>query len=959
MRTFTFKGLFLTVLFMLLGSTAIQAADDGLITRQITLKLDEAGTLPNKIAVSRKNLITNLKIVGEINGTDLRLIREMAGCDYNLNKTDGKLSILDLSAAKIVAGGDAYVRYSDNEYTSNDKLGNYVFYGCSGLTSLTLPSSVTSIGYRAFKGCSGLTSMIIPFGVTAIGKEAFYGCSGLTSLTIPSSVTEIGELAFEGCSGLTSIYACLEKIPTLGSNVFTGCDAKNCILYVPTGTYDDYFVSEFGYFENIVDVINKDGLLTVTIKLDEAGTLPYKISANEKNLITNLKIVGKINGTDLKFIREMAGCDYNLNKTDGKLSILDLSEAKIVAGGDAYVRFSDNYYTSNDKLGDHAFHDCNGLTSLTIPSSVTEIGYRAFYGCSGLTSLTLPSGVTSIGEGAFYGCSGLTSLTLPSGVTSIGEGAFYGCSGLTSLTLPSGVTSIGEGAFYGCSGLTSLTIPSGVTSIGGGAFYGCSGLTSLTLPSSVTLIGGSAFFGCSGLTSLTLPSSVTSIGGWAFAGCSGLTCLTLPSSVTSIGDCAFEGCSGLTSLTIPSGVTSIGDWAFSDCSGLTSIYVYPEKLPELGTGIFDGCDAKNCTVYVPKGTYDAYKSSEFGYFEKIVKQVTIKLDEAGTLPDRIGENEKNLITNLKIVGKINGTDLKFIREMAGCDYNLNKTDGKLSILDLSEAKIVAGGSAYFRYGDNEYTSNDKLGDYAFRGCSGLTSLTIPCSVTSIGHGAFSGCSGLTSLTIPSSVTWIGYWAFEGCSGLTSLTIPSGVTSIGWGAFSGCSGLTSLTIPSGVTSIGILAFEGCSGLTSLTIPSGVTKIGGAAFSGCSGLTSLTIPSGVTEIGYSAFSGCSGLTSIYVYPENLPELGTDIFTGCDAKNCTVYVPKGTYDAYKSSEFGYFEKIVEFDATGIDKVTTSTNVKEVSRYSANGKRLSAPAKGLNIVKYSDGSVKKVVVQ
>jgi hypothetical protein len=123
--------------------------------------------------------------------------------------------------------------------------------------------------------------------------------------------------------------------------------------------------------------------------------------------------------------------------------------------------------------------------------------------------------------------------------------------------------------------------------------------------------------------------------------------------------------------------------------------------------------------------------------------------------------------------------------------------------------------------------------------------------------------------------------------------------------------------------------------------------------------LTIPSGVTSIGSYAFYGCSGLTSIYVYLENLPKLGTDIFNGCDAKNCTVYVPKGTYDAYKSSEFGYFEKIVEFDASGIDKVATSADAKEVSRYSANGQRLSAPAKGLNIVKYSDGSVKKVVVQ
>ena len=137
MRTFTFKGLFLTVLFVLLGNLAIQAADDGLITEQITIKLDEAGTLPDKISANEKNLITNLKIVGKINGTDLKFIREMAGRDFNGEKTDGKLSILDLSEAKIVAGGDAYFQSSKKFYTSNDKLGNYAFFGCSGLTSLT------------------------------------------------------------------------------------------------------------------------------------------------------------------------------------------------------------------------------------------------------------------------------------------------------------------------------------------------------------------------------------------------------------------------------------------------------------------------------------------------------------------------------------------------------------------------------------------------------------------------------------------------------------------------------------------------------------------------------------------------------------------------------------------------------------------------------------------------------
>ena len=289
----------------------------------------------------------------------------------------------------------------------------------------------------------------------------------------------------------------------------------------------------------------------------------------------------------------------------------------------------------------------------------------------------------------------------------------------------------------------------------------------------------------------------------------------------------------------------------------------------------------------------------------ITKQITVKLEQAGTLSDKIGSSKKYKLTNLKIVGEINGADFALIRDMAG----LHNDRGKLSVLDLSEAKIVSGGDTSSYY----YTYYDQIG----------------------GH------------------------TFENCVGLTSLTLPSGVTLIGYSAFEGCSGLTSLDIPSGVTEIGESTFSGCSSLTSLDIPSGVTSIGRSAFLGCSGLTSLGIPSGVTAIGRSAFSGCSGLTSIYVYAGKLPKMGSDVFNGCDSKKCIVYVPKGAYDDSWLSEFGYFENIVEFDVTGIDKVTTSNDAKELSHYSVNGQRLSAPAKGLNIVKYSDGSVKKVVVQ
>ena len=296
----------------------------------------------------------------------------------------------------------------------------------------------------------------------------------------------------------------------------------------------------------------------------------------------------------------------------------------------------------------------------------------------------------------------------------------------------------------------------------------------------------------------------------------------------------------------------------------------------------------------------------------ITKQITIKLEEAGTLPSKIGDTKKYKITNLKIMGEINGTDLCFIREMAGSDREGWRTEGKLATLDLSGAKIVRGGGIYYN-SVNCYTSDDVIGNYAFSDCSGLTSLILPSNVTSIGYSAFYGCIRLTSLTLPSSVT----------------------------------------------SIGSSAFEGCRSLFSLTLPSSVTEIGESAFRGCSGLTSLTLPSSVTSIGKSAFEGCSGLTSIYVSWESPLSIDASTFKDANTGKCILYVPKGTYDDYWLSNWGIFENIVEYDATGIDHITTSGEAKEISRYAADGQRLEVPAKGLNIVKYSDGSVKKVVVQ
>ena len=258
---------------------------------------------------------------------------------------------------------------------------------------------------------------------------------------------------------------------------------------------------------------------------------------------------------------------------------------------------------------------------------------------------------------------------------------------------------------------------------------------------------------------------------------------------------------------------------------------------------------------------------------------------------------------------VDGTSVTVTYEGTGADgYGYSNLNGDLVI----PPSVTYDGTTY---------SVTKIGDTAFRNCTGLTSVTILNSVTEIGSSAFYGCSGLTSVTIGNSVTTIGNRAFSGCTGLTSVTIPNSVTSIGWSAFRNCTGLTSIVVENGNPKYdsrnscnAIIETESntlITGCQSTIIPNSVTKIGDFAFSGCSGLTDVTIPSSVTSIGNFAFGGCTGLTSIkskILSPDKV-SMSSNVFNEINTSNCTLYVPQSTKGVYQATwPWSAFVNIVE---------------------------------------------------
>ena len=330
------------------------------------------------------------------------------------------------------------------------------------------------------------------------------------------------------------------------------------------------------------------------------------------------------------------------------------------------------------------------------------------------------------------------------------------------------------------------------------------------------------------------------------------------------------------------------------------------------------------------------------------QQITLHVERAGTLHGMINASRLPYITDLKLTGELNGTDISFIRTLV---------KKNLRFLDLSEARIVEGGAIYY---SNYRTSNDIIGSYMFYNpdyspispCA-ISKINLPNSVTGIEEGAFKSCTRLTDINIPNSVTSIEWATFYSCTSLTDINIPDAVKSIEPETFSGCTRLTDINIPNSVTSIERSTFYSCTGLTSINIPGSVTTIGSNAFYSCTSLTDINIPNSVTSIGEQAFYNCDNLKSVYMNASTPPFIGSQAFHNI-SKDLTIYIPRGSYTAYWLSYWGNYN-LVEYDPTDIQGVTTSAHNGVEKYFSIDGRPLPGPCKGVNIIQDTDGKTRK----
>ena len=539
-------------------------------------------------------------------------------------------------------------------------IGSSAFRNFSGLTSITIPNSVTSIGDQAFAGCSGLTSITIPNGVRSIGDYTFQDCTHLHSVTIGTGVTSIGNV-FYNCKPQKVIW--LTNTPPTGYG-----NASGEVNYVANDQYTS--LGNKTVYPFLSSMFEADGVKYVPVSPSERTC--HAIDCVYDSTALNIKI----------------------GKTVSYRGI-DMAVEEVKPYTCCYQPFVKSIeWSFEGNIPAYVFYGCQSLESISIPDAVTSLGEYAFANCSNMVSAKIGNGITTI-KSAFSGCSSLTNVQIGNSVHTIGTYAFSGCSGLTSITIPNSVTFIGTYAFSGCSKLPSITIPQNVTGIGEYAFNGCSTLgkvimedsdTELSLGSHVfscpldsvyigrniayqttSYYGYSPFYRNTSLRSITITDKETEITPYEFYGCTNLKNVRIGNSVKTIGDWAFSGCSSLDFFSFGSNVESIGKEAFSDCTAMTKLISHAAVPPTCAAQALDDINKWNCTLTVPVGYTSAYQQAdqwkEFFFIDEatgITRTMTDQGEGYRQLYDLNGHQQPALRHGLNIIKKNDGTTKKVV-----------------------------------------------------------------------------------------------------------------------------------------------------------------------------------------------------------------------------------------------------------------------------------------------------------
>ena len=507
--------------------------------------------------------------------------------------------------------------------TSAGSLGSGAFSGCSALTivqfgsglasipealfegtglkTVTLPESVTSIRSWAFANCAKLEQVSFPAGLTSIDRSAFENCTALTAVTLPKRLTELGSAVFENCSALKSVWIPKSLTNNGLGDAFKGCTALTDITF-ETGITK---IANRQFDGSPIKSITIPGTVT-TVGMGAFSDCANLTAIDLPSSVTEIDGYAFKNCTALtavtlpKHLRRLDteaffGCTA-LKSVFIPLSLQNVSSPFRNCTALTDVTFEDGRTELPDTL-----LEGSGVRQLTVPQTVTKIGYSAFADCTQLTAITLPAGLRELGNAAFKGCTALTGVALPDSLTALGYGVFRDCSALTAAEFPAGIAPVswssGSSMLRNCTSLRSVKLPKTVSSLGDYFFAGCTALERIVLPDSVTEIGSNLFNGCTALTDVTLSTNLQAIPKNTFYGCVSLQKLVAPYAVTKIGKNAFANCTSLTSLTLLRNVTEAASDALS----------YPEQV----------------TVYGVKGTYaETYAASVGARFAAIDRPAT-------------------------------------------------------------------------------------------------------------------------------------------------------------------------------------------------------------------------------------------------------------------------------------------------------------------------------------------------